>query len=71
MLNTSHFPRHRSQRYNPDPAAGEVSVGGTPYGFFHYPLDGFAPGYPVLLDNVMSQGRAAQVWPWRHKAGPR
>ena len=32
-----------------------------PYGFFHYPLPGYLPGYPVVVDTAASAKRAAQL----------
>lgn len=31
-----------------------------PYGFFHIPLPGFLPGYPVVMENGLSARRTAE-----------
>ncbi|KAG2451066.1 hypothetical protein HYH02_004334 [Chlamydomonas schloesseri] len=39
----------------------ELLPTGLPYGFFHQPLSGLPPGYPLLLDTQLSAQRAEQA----------
>jgi hypothetical protein len=39
----------------------EINAAGSPYGFFHEPLESVPPGYPLLLDTRLSAKRAEEA----------
>lgn len=41
----------------------QLGLGGSPFGFFHTPLHGFPPGYPLVIDTRVGELRAQQVRP--------
>ena len=48
--------------YNTSANAFEIDQDtGVPYGFFHYPMEGFPSGYPVLFDTHISSLRVSQL----------
>lgn len=47
--------------YNVSKEAGEVNDNGLPYGFQHEPVEGYADGYPILIDPRVSAKRIKQI----------
>jgi hypothetical protein len=53
----------------PPQGSRELNPGGTPYGFFHEPLERFPDGYPIILDTHLSAWRAEEAVTFMREGG--